>query len=181
MINLEKKYQTEIVPRLKEELGYTNVMSVPKFEKVVINVGVGKNSKDAGFIEMAEKNLTMLTGQKPIRTKAKKSISNFKIREGNIVGLKVTLRKKRMYDFLDKLVNITLPRIRDFRGLSSKSFDGHGNFNIGFKEQIAFPEMGAETIEKLHGLEVSVSTTAKNDQDAFELCRLAGFPFKKNN
>lgn len=179
MSKLYEKYKKEVVPALMKRLDYKNPMAVPKIEKVVINVGVGQNSKDANFIKQVEKNIMMITGQKPISTKAKKSISNFKIRQGMVIGVKVTLRKKMMYDFLDKLINITLPRIRDFRGVSPESFDGKGNLNLGFKEQIPFPEIRAESIEKLHGLEVSILTSAKTDKEGLELLKLMGFPFKE--
>ena len=178
MNRLLEKYNKDVIPAFKEKFGYKNSMAIPRIKKVVINIGAGQGLQDSNFIEQAEQNLIMITGQKPVKTKAKKSISNFKIREGMILGLKVTLRRKRMYDFIDKLINITLPRIRDFRGLNPKSLDGNGNLTLGFKEHIAFPEIQAEGIEKLHGLEVSIQTSANNNEQALFLLKELVFPFK---
>lgn len=177
--NLYKKYKDEIVPELKKELGLTNVMQVPKITKVVINVGVGKFLKEPNFIENVEKNLVKITGQKPVRTKSKKAISNFKIRENMDIGVVVTLRGPRMYYFLEKLLNVTFPRTRDFHGISDKSFDRQGNFSLGFKENLAFPEIKAGEVDKNHGLEIVVCTTAKNSAEGRLLLAKLGFPFAK--
>jgi len=176
---LYKQYKKEIVPALKEEFGYKNVMQVPKILKVTVNSGVGKMAKEANFIETVEKTLQKITGQKTVRTKAKKAISNFKLREGMDVGVKVTLRGKRMYDFLEKLVKIAYPRIRDFRGIADKGFDRQGNFSYGFRENLSFPEVKADEIDKVHGLEVVISTNAKNKEEAKALLKKLGFPFVK--
>ncbi len=173
-------YKTEVVPKVMAELGYKNVMQVPKITKVVINAGIGRFIKESNFIENVEKVLTRIAGQKPIRTKAKKSISNFKIREGQEIGVAVTLRGPRMYDFLEKLLKITFPRVRDFHGLSTSSFDAQGNYTIGFKENVAFPEVKMEEIDKVHGLQVIINTTAKNKQEGKALLANFGFPFIKN-
>lgn len=180
MKNLKEKYQQEIRSDLKKTLGLDNIMAVPKVLKVVINIGAGKASQDKKYIDFAETILTRISGQKPVLTKAKKSISNFKIREGMVIGAKVTLRGKRMYEFLEKLVGSTIPRLRDFYGLDrNKGFDGHGNYIIGFKEHIVFPEIGMEDVDKIHGLEVAINTSAKNDEQALALLQALGFPFKK--
>ena len=178
-MSLKEIYKKEIIPKLKEAFGYKNALQVPKIEKVVLNVGVGKGLKDKAFIENVTSTLTRISGQKPVETKAKKSISNFKIREGQVVGMKVTLRGQRMYDFLEKLINISLPRVRDFRGLSLKALDKDGNLNIGIKEHIAFPEIKADEIEKLHGLEIAIITTAKTKKEGEALLKAFGFPFKE--
>ena len=162
MMRLKEKYNKQVIKGLQDKFGFKNVNQVPKILKVVLNIGVGRNAKEAAFIDNAEKSLLRIAGQKPVRTKAKKSISAFKIREGMIVGLKATLRKDRMYDFLEKLINVSFPRIRDFRGISDKQVDRLGNLTIGFKEHIAFPEIRADEIENIHGLEICISTTAKN-------------------
>lgn len=179
-INLKEKYQKEIIPKLKEKFGYKNSLAVPRLEKVVLNVGLGEGLKDKKIIDIVENSLTHITGQKPVKTKAKKSISSFKIREGMVIGMKVTLRKTRMYDFIDKLVNVSLARVRDFRGLSSDAVDKQGNLTIGFKEHIVFPEIRPEEIEKVHGLEVTITTRAKDKEEGLELLTLLGFPFKKD-
>lgn len=178
MVRLKEKYNKEILPHLVKQFGLKNTWAAPRLVKVVLNVGAGQNLKDAKFSEMVEKNLGLITGQKPQKTLAKKSISNFKIREGMEIGMKVTLRRKRMYDFLDKLINVTLPRIRDFRGLPPTCLDKRGNMTIGFKEQISFPEISAEGIEKLHGVEISIVTTATKREEAMELYKSLGFPFR---
>lgn len=178
-MSLQELYKKEITPKLKEKFGYANNMAVPKLMKVVVNVGVGKNTKDKAYIDNVVGSLGRITGQKPVLCKAKKSISAFKVREGNIVGVMVTLRGKMMYDFIDKLINITFPRVRDFRGIENKGMDKQGNFTIGFKEHLAFPEIKADEVEKTHGLEISVATTAKSREEGFELLKLMGFPFKK--
>jgi large subunit ribosomal protein L5 len=177
--NLYERYKTEIVPSLIKDGGYKNVMQIPKITKVVVNVGVGRFVKEANFIDNVEKVLTKITGQKPIRTKAKKSISNFKIREGMEIGVMVTLRGPQMYQFLEKLLRVTFPRVRDFHGISDKAFDRQGNYTIGFKENIAFPEVKMEEIDKVHGLQIIVATTAKNKEEGKKLLSALGFPFSK--
>ena len=178
-INLYEKYKKEVVPALQKELGYKNIMQVPKIKKVVLNAGIGRFLKEPRYIDNVENTLSKITGQKPMRTKAKKSISNFKLREGMEIGVAVTLRGTRMYQFLDKLVSITLPRVRDFRGLSEKSFDKNGNYTIGFKENMAFAEIKAEDIEKVHGLQITINTNAKNKAEGKALLTHMGFPFTK--
>lgn len=178
-MKLQELYKKEILPKLKEKFGYKNNLEAPKLVKVVVNVGVGRNHKDKAFIQNVQKTLTMITGQKPVLTKAKKAISAFKIREGLVIGVAVTLRGARMYDFLEKLVNITFPRVRDFRGIEEKQVDRTGNLTVGFKEHIAFPEIKADEIDNIHGLEVSIATTAKTKEEGVEFFRLLGFPFKK--
>ncbi len=170
-------YKKELVPKIMADLGYTNYLQVPKILKVVINAGVGRFIKEPHFIENVEKVLTKISGQKPIRTRAKKSISNFKIREGMDIGVKVTLRGPRMYHFLEKLLRIGLPRVRDFHGLSERGFDAQGNYTIGFKENITFPEVKLEEIDKVHGLQVIISTSAKNKKEGKALLTNLGFPF----
>jgi len=179
-MTLKEIYQKKVVPELKKEFGYKNNMQVPKLDKVVLNVGLGKGLKDASFIENVESTLTRITGQKPLKTKAKKSISNFKIRQGMTIGMKVTLRGQRMWDFVEKLIKTTLPRVRDFRGLDAKALDLHGNLNIGIKEHLAFPEIKADEIEKLHGLEIAVVTTAYSKAESKSLLLALGFPFKED-
>lgn len=176
---LYKKYQDEIVSALQEKFDIKNKMAVPKIEKVSVNIGVNSKQTDSGYLDMLENTLVRITGQKPIRTKARKAISAFKIREGQIVGMKVTLRGERMYDFIDKLINVSIPRIRDFRGLSPKNVDRQGNLTLGFKEHNVFPEIKSDEVERIHGLEISVATTAKEQAKGFELFKLLGFPFKK--
>ncbi|MEK7681127.1 MAG: 50S ribosomal protein L5 [Patescibacteria group bacterium] len=178
-VNLYEKFKKEIAPALAKQLGYKNIMQAPRVTKVVINVGVGRFIKEPHFIENVENTLKRISGQKPVRTKAKQSISNFKIREGMEIGVVVTLRGPRMYQFLEKLVSITLPRVRDFRGLSDKSFDKKGNYCMGFKENMAFPEIKAEEIEKIHGLQLIIKTTAKNKEEGKALLISLGFPFVK--
>ncbi|PIR95028.1 50S ribosomal protein L5 [Candidatus Falkowbacteria bacterium CG10_big_fil_rev_8_21_14_0_10_37_6] len=178
-MRLSEKYKKEIMPKLVEEFGYSNSMSIPRVNRVTVNVGVGRVNKDKSFMDNVENTLKKITGQNPIATKAKKSIASFKVREGSIVGMVVTLRGQRMYDFLEKLINISLPRVRDFRGLSTKAFDKQGNLSIGFKENISFPEIRADEIEKIHGLEVCISTTANSKPEGESLLRLMGFPLKK--
>lgn len=176
---LKEKYMKEVVPVFQKEFGFSNVFQVPKIEKVVLNVGLGSALKDEKFQDSIEESLKRISGQKPLKTVAKKSISNFKIRKGQIIGMKVTLRAKRMYDFLDKLVHITMPRIRDFRGIPVQSVDENGNLNIGFKEHVAFPEIRADEIERIHGLEVSIITSAKDHDKGVFLFKNLGFPFSK--
>jgi large subunit ribosomal protein L5 len=177
MNRLLKKYREEAIPALMKEFGYKNVMAVPRLVKITLNVGLSKAIRDPKFLEVAESTLMKISGQKPVRRQAKKSISAFKIRRGMVVGMMVTLRGEMMYAFLDKLINITLPRVRDFRGISAKKFDGHGNITVGFKENIAFPEISAEEIERMHGLELTIATTAKTDVEGEALLKYLGFPF----
>ncbi len=172
-------YKKTVVPALKAEFGYKNIMQVPKVQKVVLNVGYGRNTKDAAFIETLEKTLTMISGQKPVHNKSKKSIANFKLREGMPIGASVTLRGQKMYDFLYKFVNLSLPRVRDFRGLNPMCFDGKGNCALGIKEHIAFIEVSADNVNKIHGLEVCINTTATNDEEGRALLTKLGFPFKE--
>ena len=178
-MNLKEIYQKKAVPELKKQFGYKNDLQVPKLEKAVLNVGLGKGIKDASFIENAESTLLRITGQKPLKTKAKKAISNFKIRQGMVIGLKVTLRGQRMWDFVEKIIRVTLPRVRDFRGLDLKALDKKGNLNIGIKEHLAFPEIKADEIEKLHGLEIAIVTTAKTKEEGIALFLALGFPIKE--
>lgn len=176
---LQAIYREQAVPRLRQTLALNNVWAVPRIEKVVVNAGVGRTLKDPKMLEAIIEDLKRLTGQSPVRTLARKSIAGFKIRENQVVGLMVTLRGRRMYDFLEKLVNVVLPRMRDFKGLSSQSFDGRGNLNIGIKEQIAFPEALREHVEHVFGMEVNIRTNAGTDGKALELLRSLGFPFRK--
>lgn len=179
MSRLFKLYQEKVVPQLKQELSIGNDLAVPRVAKVTINVGMGTIAKNKNDIEKAVESIRRIAGQAPVKTYSRKAIAGFGVKENQLVGLKVTLRQKRMYEFLDKLVNVTLPRVRDFRGLSPKSFDGQGNYNIGFKEQIVFPEVKTDEVENIHGLEICVTTTAKNDKAALTLLKLLGFPFKE--
>jgi len=179
-MKLKEKYNSAVKPELVKKNGYKNIMQVPRLEKVVLNVGINSKMKDANILEISQNTLRKITGQKPVEKKAKKSISSFKIRQGQIVGLSVVLRKQKMYDFVDKFINITLPRVRDFRGLNPKSFDGKGNYSVGFREQIAFPEITPVDAEKLHGLEIVFVTNAKTDAEAKNLLEYLGFPFKKD-
>ncbi len=180
MSALKEKYKTEVVPGLMESFGYKNVMQVPRLEKVVLNIGLGEAISDAKALESAEKDLAAITGQHPVTTRSKKSIAAFKLREGMTIGMKVTLRGERMYHFFDKLVNITLPRMREFHGVSRDSFDGRGNYTLGFKEQVIFPEMDYDKIEKVRGLEVSIGTTARTDDEGRQLLELLGMPFVRD-
>lgn len=179
MNRLEEKYKKEVVPSLMVKYNYRTVMLVPKIEKIVVNMGVGDALANSKNLEAAVSDLAKITGLKPIETKAKKSIAAFKVREGHKIGCKVTLRGKRMYEFLDKLISIGLPRVRDFRGLSSKSFDGRGNYTIGIKEQLIFPEINFDEVEKVRGMDIVIVTTAKNNEEAFELLKELGVPFRK--
>ena len=179
MNRLEEKYNKEVVPSLMEKYNYKTVMLVPKIEKIVVNMGVGDALANSKNLEAAVSDLAKITGLKPIETKAKKSIAAFKVREGHKIGCKVTLRGERMYEFLDKLISIGLPRVRDFRGLSSKSFDGRGNYTIGIKEQLIFPEINFDEVEKVRGMDIVIVTTAKNNEEAFELLKELGVPFRK--
>jgi len=174
---LKKQYEDSIVKAMTEKFGYKNPMEVPKLDKIVLNMGVGEATQDKKRVETAAAEMELIAGQKPVVTKAKKSIATFKLREGMPIGVKVTLRRERMYEFLDRLVTIALPRVRDFRGLNPKSFDGRGNYAMGLKEQIVFPEINYDRIDKVRGMDVIVATTAKTDEEARELLRLFGFPF----
>jgi len=176
---LQKKYNEEVKPALMKKFNYKNEMEVPRLEKIVINMGVGEAKENPKFLDEAMKDLTMISGQKPVITRAKKSIASFKIRQGMPIGCKVTLRGKRMYEFFDKLVNVALPRVRDFNGVSPKSFDGRGNFALGIKEQLVFPEISYDDVETVRGMDIIITTTAETDEEARELLRLLGMPFKK--
>ena len=173
----KKAYDEHIVKAMTEKFGYTNLLQVPKLEKITLNMGVGEASQDKKKVQTAAEEMELIAGQKAVITKAKKSIAQFKLREGMPIACKVTLRRDRMYEFLDRLVTIAMPRIRDFRGFNPKSFDGHGNYAMGLKEQIVFPEISYDKIEKVRGMDIIVTTTAKTDDEARELLRLFGFPF----
>jgi len=179
MARLKKLYQDKIVPKLMKENGYSSLMQVPKVSKVTINVGLGEAIANPKVIDSAVDDLSQITGQKPLVTSARKSISNFKLREGARIGAKVTLRRERMYEFLDRLMNVAIPRIRDFRGISNKAFDGHGNYNLGITEQIIFPEIDYDKIDKVRGMNISITTTAKTDQECRQLLTELGMPFAK--
>jgi large subunit ribosomal protein L5 len=174
---MKKLYEDSIIKAMTEKFGYTNPMQVPKLEKIVLNMGVGEATQDKKKVEQAAGEMTQIAGQKAVVTKAKKSIAQFKLREGMPIGCKVTLRRERMYEFLDRFVTIALPRVRDFRGLSDKSFDGRGNYATGLKEQLIFPEISYDQVDKIRGMDVIVATSAKTDEEARELLRLFGFPF----
>ena len=174
---LKAKYNTDVVKAMTEKFGYKNAMEVPKLEKVTLNMGVGEASQDKKKVAIAAEEMALIAGQKPVITKAKKSIAQFKLREGMPIGCKVTLRKDRMFEFMDRLVTIAMPRIRDFRGVNPKSFDGRGNYAMGLKEQIVFPEISYDKIDVVRGMDIIVTTTAKTDEEALELLRLLGFPF----
>ena len=174
----KKLYETQIKQAIKAELGYTNVMQVPKLEKVVINMCVSEATQDSKKIQSAYDDLMLIAGQKPVITKAKNSIASFKLREGMNIGVKVTLRKDRMYEFIDRLVNIALPRVRDFRGLSKKSFDGNGNYSLGLKEQLIFPEINYDKVDKVRGMDITICSTARNDADALALLTALNFPIQ---
>jgi len=176
---LKERYVKEVAPNLQKTLNLSNVMQVPRIEKVVVNIGLGEALDNAKSLDAAVGDLTSITGQKPIVTKARKSIANFKLREGRAIGAKVTLRGERMWSFLDRLMNVALPRVRDFRGVSADSFDGRGNYTLGFREQLVFPEIEYDKIDKLRGLEVTIVTTATNDDHGRQLLRLLGMPFRK--
>ena len=179
MNRLQEKYKSDIVKAMMDKFNYDSVMQVPKIEKIVINMGVGDAVSNSKALDMAVEELTILSGQKPLVTKAKKSIAGFKLREGMPIGAKVTLRGERMYDFLDKLVTDSLPRVRDFRGVSKKAFDGRGNYTLGVKEQLIFPEIDYDKVSKVRGMDIVVVTTANTDEEARELLTLLGMPFQK--
>ena len=180
MDGLKEKYLTEVVPQLKDRFGYTNIMQVPRLSKIVLNIGLGEAITNPKAIESAEKDLTTITGQHPVVTRAKRPIAAFKLRTGLPIGIMVTLRGQRMNDFFERLVNIVLPRIRDFQGISPDSFDGQGNYTLGLKEQVVFPEIDYDKIEKLRGLEIVIVTTAATDEEGRELLKSMGMPFRKN-
>jgi large subunit ribosomal protein L5 len=177
---LKEKYKKEVIPRLMESFGYKNVMEVPRLEKIALNIGMGEAIQNAKAMEAAEKDLAAISGQHPVITRSKKSIAAFRLRVGMPIGLKVTLRGERMYHFFERLVNVTLPRMREFRGVSKNSFDGRGNYTIGFKEQTIFPEIEYDKIDKVRGLEVSIMTTAKTNEEGRQLLELLGVPFSKD-
>jgi large subunit ribosomal protein L5 len=176
---LKEQYKEEIVPVLMKNLNLTNVMQVPKVNKVVVNIGVGEALDNAKALDAAVEDMTKITGQKPVITKARKSIANFKLREGRAIGVKVTLRGERMWSFLDRLMNVALPRVRDFRGISPNSFDGRGNYTLGLREQLVFTEISYDEIDKVRGMEISIVTTARTDEEGRELLRMLGMPFRK--
>ena len=178
MARLQDRYNKEVVPRLREKFGYRNVMQVPRLTKVVVNMGLGDAIENVKVIETAAEEIGIITGQKPVVTKARKSIANFKLREGVSIGVMVTLRRDPMYHFLDKLMAIALPRVRDFKGVSPKGFDGRGNYTLGIKEQIMFPEVNYDKIDKIRGMNVTIVTTARTDEEGLELLRLMGMPFR---
>lgn len=178
MARLQDRYKAEIVPKLKEKFGYRNVMQVPRLSKVVVNMGLGDAIENVKVIETAAAEIGIITGQKPVVTKARKSIANFKLREGVPIGVMVTLRRDQMYHFLDKLIAIALPRVRDFKGVSPRGFDGRGNYTLGIKEQIMFPEVNYDKIDKIRGMNITIVTTARTDEEGLELLRLMGMPFR---
>ena len=179
MPRFKDRYRKEIVPALMEEFGYRNVMEVPRLQKIVVNIGLGEALQDVKALDAAARDIATITGQKPIITRAKKSIAGFKLREGNPIGVKVTLRGNRMYDFLDRICNVALPRRRDFRGVSPDSFDGRGNYTLAFREQLVWPEIDYDSIDKIRGMEVTIVTTAKTDEEARRLLQLFGMPFRR--
>ena len=177
---LEMKYIEEVKPALMKDLGIKNVMAIPTLEKIVVNIGLGEALENPKAVEFAVNDLTTITGQKPVVTKAKKSIANFKLRDGVVVGAKVTLRSFKMWSFFDRLVNVALPRVRDFRGIPGKSFDGRGNYTLGLREQLIFPEIVYDQIDKVRGMEITIVTTAKTDEAAYKLLDMLGMPFMKD-
>jgi len=179
MSNFKSIYESNVVPQLQKEFGYKNVMEVPRITKITLNMGVGEATQDRKAIEGAVTDMTKIAGQKPVVTKAKKSIASFKVRENWPVGVKVTLRRERMYEFLERLVTIAIPRVRDFRGLNARSFDGRGNYSMGLKEQIVFPEIDYDQIDALRGMDITITTTAKTDEEARALLRAFNFPLRK--
>lgn len=178
MARLNEIYKAEVVPKLKEKFRYTNPMQVPKLSKVIINMGLGEAIENIKILDSAAEEIAIITGQKPVITKARKSISNFKLRAGVPIGMKVTLRRDRMYHFLDKLMAVALPRVRDFKGVSPRGFDGRGNYTLGIKEQIIFPEVNYDKIDKIKGMNITIVTTARTDEEGMELLRLLGMPFR---
>ncbi len=180
MARLDKKYREEVAPKLQAQFGFKSIMRAPRVEKIVINQGLGEAIANPKVIESAVADLAQIAGQKPVIRRARKSISNFKLREGVPIGCSVTLRGARMYEFLDRLTSVALPRVRDFRGVPTKSFDGRGNYTLGIKEQIIFPEINYDKIDKIRGMNITICTTAKTDEEGIELLRLMGMPFRKN-
>lgn len=176
---LYTQYKEEIVPKLKEEFGIENIMAIPKLQKIVINVGAGEAINDGKYLDTVSENIGLITGQKPVKTLAKQSVSNFKLREGMPIGCKVTLREKIMYEFLDRFINLSLPRTRDFQGIPNKSFDGRGNYTVGIKEHTIFPEINVDTASFVHGMDITFVTNAETDEQAFSLLKHFGMPFKK--
>jgi len=179
-MTMKEHYTKEVLPKLVEKFQYKNKIQAPKVQKIVINVGFGRHSKEKDYIKNVQETLLRISGQRPVLTKARLSVSSFKVRQGMTIGAKVTLRGAKMYDFLDKLVHVTFPRVRDFRGISDKGIDNTGNITIGFKDNTAFPEVKTEELDKIHGLEICISTTAKNREEGVELFHLMGFPFHNN-
>jgi len=178
MARLKDLYKSQIVPELAKEFNYRNAMAVPRMEKIIVSMGVGKATQDKKYMELAKKDLTMITGQTPSVCKAKKSVSNFKLRQGMDIGLKVTLRGRRMYEFLDRMISLAIPRVRDFRGLSPSAFDGHGNYNLGFTEQMVFPEINPDQCEATQGMNVALVTSAKTDDEGRRMLKLFGMPLR---
>ena len=178
MARLKESYHKDLLPKLKKEFNYKNIMQVPRLQKIVVNMGLGEAIQNIKVLDSATNEIMAITGQKPVPTKAKKSIANFKLRKGMPIGCLVTLRKDRMYEFFDRLVNVAMPRVRDFRGVSSKSFDGRGNYSLGIKEQIIFPEIDYDKIDKIKGLNITIVTTAKTDEEGKALLGLLGMPFR---
>lgn len=174
---LKKKYREEIVELMSKEFGYKNIMQIPKLEKIVLNMGLGEAIENKKLLEAGIEEMTLISGQRPVKTKAKKSVASFKVRKGMEIGCKVTLRGDRMYEFLDRFINIALPRVRDFKGVSKNSFDGRGNFAVGIKEQIIFPEIDYDKVEKIHGMDVVICTSAKSDEEARKLLEAFGMPY----
>ena len=179
MNRMQERYQQEVVPALQNAFNYRNVMEIPRIQKVVVNIGLGEAMGNSKALEAAVSDMTTIAGQKPIQTKARKSIANFKLREGVIIGVKVTLRGDRMWAFIDRLVNIALPRVRDFRGVSPDAFDGRGNYTLGLRDQLIFPEIEYDKIDKLRGMEITIVSTAKNDEHARAMLKFLGMPFRK--
>jgi large subunit ribosomal protein L5 len=179
MSRLQEFYRDQVVPQLKEQLGYANEMQLPRIEKITLNMGVGEALADRKIIDNAIGDMTKIAGQKPLMTLARKSVAAFKLREGSPVGCKVTLRRERMYEFLDRLINVAIPRVRDFRGLSAKAFDGRGNYSLGVKEQIIFPEIDYDKIDVIRGLDITITTSARNDEEGRALLQAFNFPFRK--
>jgi len=179
MNRMQERYQQEVVPALQNAFSYRNVMEVPRIQKVVVNIGLGEAMGNSKALEAAITDVTTITGQKPIQTKARKSIANFKLREGVIIGVKVTLRGDRMWAFIDRLLNVALPRVRDFRGVSPEAFDGRGNYTLGLRDQLIFPEIEYDKIDKLRGMEITIVTTAKNDEHSRAMLKFLGMPFRK--
>jgi large subunit ribosomal protein L5 len=177
MARLKTKYQNDVVPSMMKEFAYKNSMQVPRLEKITVNVGLGEATQNIKAVDAAVAEITVITGQKPVVTRAKKAIANFKLREGVPIGCMVTLRSVRMYEFLDRLIHVALPRVRDFKGVSNRSFDGRGNYSLGLREQIIFPEIHADKVEKTRGMTITITTTAKTDQEGLALLRLMGMPF----